>query len=271
VDASDPGAVHSPPVDLPPASTTTISDADMESLVVHRPQHWTTFPNCPINIGIVRQKYKDIAKQYDGRRIVNPTMYGFRIRYYGYQQHESKYIHPMFTGYTMGRKPATKEQMEALHLHEIREMNPNPWRWQPGLEKMGLCPICTSGLTGCPRCFAMPVKDNGESARPEDFQYNPEKDLAKRAAREAKITQKTAAVALKKRTRRFLIEAGVLSDHGSDEEQDSDSSGHATGDEADEEYAKGELRLHTKLTTFEGLRLWRNIVQVRLTVWIKVN
>lgn len=257
IDATDPV--------LPPARFD-----DPEHFMNHRPQHWTVFPNCPINIGIVRQKYKDIAKQYDRQRIVNPSMFGFRVRFSGDAKDESKFTHPMFTGYTFGRKPATKEQMEALHLQEVREMNPNPWRWQPGLEKLGLCPICTTGLKGCPRCFAMPVKDNGESARPEDFQYDPEKDLAKRAAREAKYTQKAAAIALKKRTRRFLIEAGVLSDHGSDEEQESDSSGRRTDEEEDEPLVKGELHLHTKLTTMEGIRLWRNIVQVRLTLWIKV-
>jgi hypothetical protein len=46
-----------------------------------RSQHWTVYPNFPINTGIVRQKYRDIAKLYDKQQIIHPTVVGFCVRY----------------------------------------------------------------------------------------------------------------------------------------------------------------------------------------------
>lgn len=46
-----------------------------------RPQHWTVYPNFPINTGVVRQKYRDIARQYDKQEIIHPSVVGFCIRY----------------------------------------------------------------------------------------------------------------------------------------------------------------------------------------------
>lgn len=46
-----------------------------------RSQHWTFYPNFPINTGIVRQKYRDIAKLYDKQQIVHPAIVGFSVRY----------------------------------------------------------------------------------------------------------------------------------------------------------------------------------------------
>lgn len=46
-----------------------------------RPQHWTTYPITPIGTGIVRQKFKDLAMQYDRQQIIHPAVWGFCMRY----------------------------------------------------------------------------------------------------------------------------------------------------------------------------------------------
>jgi hypothetical protein len=46
-----------------------------------RPQHWTTYPITPIGTGIVRQKFKDLAVQYDKQQIIHPAVWGFCMRY----------------------------------------------------------------------------------------------------------------------------------------------------------------------------------------------
>ena len=46
-----------------------------------RPQHWTTYPIIPISTGIVRQKFKDLATQYDRQMLIHPSVWGFCLRY----------------------------------------------------------------------------------------------------------------------------------------------------------------------------------------------
>jgi hypothetical protein len=46
-----------------------------------RSQHWTTYPLVPISTGIVRQKFRDVARLYDRQQIIHPAAYGFTIRF----------------------------------------------------------------------------------------------------------------------------------------------------------------------------------------------
>jgi hypothetical protein len=73
-----------------------------------RSHHWQTYPLTPIATGVVRQKYGDIARDYDHQKIIHPAFYGFSVRYRGHQVDESRFIHPMFTGYSLARKPKNK-------------------------------------------------------------------------------------------------------------------------------------------------------------------
>jgi hypothetical protein len=249
---------------------TVFEEYNIEHFQQHRGNHWTTYPPSPLNMGIIRQKYRDVAKQYDSQRIVHPTLFGFRVRYIGHEKNEALFTHPMFTGYRLGRKPATTEQMDAYYRNHVKELHSNPWKWQPGLEKLGLCPICTNGTPGCPRCFSMPLTELGEMMRPVDFQFDPEKELAKRAAKEAMISSKLQSWKMEQRTKRFLIDAGAMSDKGSDDGNETDEEEMIKRITAEVDKQDGSVRLHTQLTTGEAIRLWRSIVQVRLEVWIKV-
>ena len=42
---------------------------------------WTIFPLTPINVGIVRQKFGFVAKEYDGQEVIHPCFFGFAVRY----------------------------------------------------------------------------------------------------------------------------------------------------------------------------------------------
>ena len=56
-------------------------DRSPEYWKLKRPQHWTTYPITPISTGIVRQKFKNLATQYDKQEVIHPSVWGFCMRY----------------------------------------------------------------------------------------------------------------------------------------------------------------------------------------------
>ena len=56
-------------------------------------------------LGIIRQKYPEVSRDYDRQMIINPVFYGFKVRWRGRVEDESKFTSPIFWGYTYNKKP----------------------------------------------------------------------------------------------------------------------------------------------------------------------
>jgi hypothetical protein len=140
----------------------------------HRSQHWMTTPLPPINIGIVRQKYREIGKEYDRGMIIHPAFFGFNTRMRGAVQTESRFIHPLFFGFQLPKKVLSESQLEKMRLEAMKKKkgSDNPYRYDPNAAALGKCPVCADGRPGCPRCFMMPKKNTGEPYIPSDFELN---------------------------------------------------------------------------------------------------
>jgi hypothetical protein len=174
-----------------------------------RPQHWTVYPNFPINTGIVRQKYRDLAKLYDTQQIIHPTVVGFSLRYQvslsppsclllaftsrpdrtytqGNRQDEVNFIHPMFMDFSLVKKPLPRIVLEEIKRQAQLNKKTNPFQYRPLVE----CPICYDHQPGCPRCFEMPTLPNGDPMRPVDFQFDPELEQREKAERDFKESQR---------------------------------------------------------------------------------
>jgi hypothetical protein len=224
-----------------------------------RSQHWTTYPNFPISTGIVRQKYRDIARLYDRQQLVHPAIVGFCIRFKGHPKDEVNFIHPMFTDFSLVRKPLPGVVLEEIRRQAQLGQKTNPFKYKP----IGDCPICYDHQPVCPRCFAMPTLPNGELMRPTDFQFDPEVEQKEKAEKEFKQLQKDRAEKMKSDARRALLAAGRTIEEDSDEEEMSVASNSVKPKEV-------KPTLHTKLTTEKGLTLYRTIVLHLLTVYVKV-
>lgn len=243
----------------------------------HRSEHWTNFPIAPISTGKVRQKYREIASDYDSQSLVHPSLFGFRVRWRGNPEDESRFIHPMFKGFTLTKKPVPKKLTSELGKNMQKDAKPNPWRWDATAAALGRCPVCADGVSGCPRCFMLPMHKDGFPSTAEEFAYNP--DLERQKAR---VAEQKAVAAAAKRTRRLArmklsavtgeFEEGSLGsmseEHASDGE-DEHSVFTTEGPQFENSAEKG-MTLHTNLTTYKSLRAYRNCVQKLMTVYVKL-
>mgnify|MGYP007051687045 CR=1 FL=1 len=41
---------------------------------------WTTYPSPPVNVGLVKRKFRDISKAYDSQEVCHPAIFGYRAR-----------------------------------------------------------------------------------------------------------------------------------------------------------------------------------------------
>ena len=55
-------------------------------------------------------------------------------------------------------------------------------RFDPDAASLGKCPVCMTGRPGCPRCFMLPKRRNGDDTKPSDYEFDPEKDELARLA-----------------------------------------------------------------------------------------
>jgi hypothetical protein len=95
----------------------------------HQSQHWATYPITPISTGVVRQQFREVAGEYDRMMVVNPVFYGFSVRFKGRNKFECHFLHPMFTGYQMLRKPLSLKKMQAMELEAAKKIKPNPFKY----------------------------------------------------------------------------------------------------------------------------------------------
>jgi hypothetical protein len=229
-----------------------------------RSQHWTTYPLVPTSTGIVRQKFRDIATDYDKMKLIHPTFWGFSVRWNGPEEDEVRFIHPMFHNFSMVKKPTSLKALEEIDLNARKKIKVNPYKWKPIHE----CKVCYSNVPGCPRCWEMPLKRNGERCRPVDFQYDP--DAAVKKANEEKV--KGAMREQKKQARiaamRALRDAGELDYDSDDTIENSLDTNPMIMDIDDEEK---EIELHTQLTTEYALELYRRRAQNLMTVYVKIT
>lgn len=243
----------------------------------HRSEHWTSFPIAPISTGTVRQKYREIAAEYDAQMVVHPSLFGFRARWRGNPEDEARFTHPIFRGFTLTKKPVPKKLSSELSKGMQKGAKPNPWRWDPNAAALGRCPVCTDGVSGCPRCFMLPLHKTGFPSTVDEYAYDPEREREKQRVAEQK--EITRAVKRKRRMERMKLSAvtgtfeegslGSLSaEHDSDEEDDRSeftSTGAHYANVNDES-----MTLHTNLTTYKSIRAYRNTVQKLLTVFVKL-
>ena len=225
-----------------------------------RSQHWTTYPLVPTATGVVRQRFRELANDYDKMKLIHPAFWGFSVRWKGPAEDEVRFIHPMFSEFSLVKKPTSLRALEEIDLNARKKIKVNPFKWKPIQE----CKVCYAKVPGCPRCWEMPLKKNGERCRAVDFQYDP--DLEVKKANELKVRQ--AMMEEKKKARveamRALRDAGEL-DYDSDDTVDNSV-------DTDPMMAVEEkkIELHTQLTTEYALELYRKRALNLLTLYVKI-
>lgn len=260
----------------------------------HRPQHWRFYPLTPINFGAVRQKYREIAEDYDSQRLVHPSYFGFRVRIRGNEEDESRFLHPVFSGYNLAKKLSiAKSAAKDMKVQAMKTRAANPFRFDPSLKDLGKCPICGDGLPGCPRCFMMPTKEyDGSFYAPKEFAFDPAEERKKALQREQRI------VAIKAKRRRRLssmqfssienLNLESLGLHQILSHEKIRTTGMSMADitkeieklydtEMDADIVQEERReqaklrhLHTRLTTFQAIRAARLFLQRILNIYVKI-
>merc|ERR1711871_78216 len=233
-------------------------------------QHWDTMPIPPIATGVVRQQFKDISTRYDRMMIVHPCFFGFSFRFKGsVTTNESHFIHPMYTGFQMLRKPMTKKQLAEIELENARKKKANPFKWDPEAASMGKCPVCMTGLPGCPRCYMLPRRKNGDNTKPSDYEFDPEKDANDAIEREQRKLDRE--LAHKKEEKMQKLAEEIQGEDGDFSDNSSETSC-TVGTES--EFTEYDIRdeiltTHTRLTTIKGIKNFREVSQM-LTIYIKV-
>jgi len=256
-----------------------------------QPQHWRVYAITPLCTGFIRKKYGTLGKDYDKQKLIHPSLFGFNIRWRTAQQDESRFIHPIFQGYTLARKPLEKHKAEELaRIYQVQGGS-NPYKWDPTAHTMGKCPVCGDGIAGCPRCFMMPRrKKDGTSSVPQNFQYDPEKEKRDTAAEEIEAQRKAEKAALLEKKRKQMIASGRFELLAALPDAETESVKVKEKDEISvaptismksQEYADAteisgyeeeeeKIEFHTKLTTYFGLDNYRRNVLDLLTVYVKV-
>lgn len=133
---------------------------------------WCTYAQTPINTGPNKRRFRSIASAYDSQQLVHPAFFGFTVRWRQDNDlvTEARYTHPLFAGYSLNRTC-----LAAREVVPIRQ--PNPYRWTP-LVRGARCLICGDSMAGCPRCFELPMRTDGQRFQPRDLEFNPQQDLS---------------------------------------------------------------------------------------------
>jgi hypothetical protein len=235
----------------------------------HRIHHWKTYPVPTISAGQVKSKFREESRDYDKQMYVHPALFGFRIRWRcdPHKHDESKFINPIFMNFTLAKKPPTKRMEEEARRNLAMKNTPNLWHWDVTAHLRGKCPVCGDGLPGCPRCWMLPSRPNGDLLACEDFEFDPDAETRRLAKEEQTKREKAAARDWEKKNKKMLIAAGKIRDDESDDEEE-DSVLRREREMADEAgMTKDEI--HTKLTTFKAIRLYRTVVSEYIIIYVK--
>ena len=133
----------------------------------------------------------------------------------------------------------------------------------------GRCPVCREGLDGCPRCYTIPIPDNETGpVCLDDYAFNPLKDrLLKKQSEKQKLNAKI------KRCFNTSTSDDEVSVSVSDDDSVTTNSVicEKPGLYDDDPISKyGRFKIHTNLTIFTAIRMYRNLMVELLTVYIKV-
>ena len=238
----------------------------------HRIEHWKTFPVPPISTGTIRRKYKEVTAEYDRQTVIHPCFYGFRVRWRGNQEDESRFLHPLFTGFTLTKQPiAPKLARNLLPVVATRStINVNPWRWDPLAASLGKCAVCTDGVSGCPRCFMYPVHPTGVASTAEEFEFDPNLEREKLRRDELKLISLLAEKSRLKLVEEVASIAKSMETIGSLISQVSSKVLYSLNGDKVHSRVEKEVYLHTGLTNFRSMRFYRNEVQQLCKLYIKV-
>ena len=164
-------------------------------------------------------------------------------------------------------------ELEARKLEAMRSST-NPFHYDVMAASLGKCPVCGDGQPGCPRCFMMPSAPNGDIFGPDDFAFDPIKEQAMKAAEEARLREREMHMINKLKNQERLKASGKVTqadlDAGIADSDDETDSKIARDRQAAEDEANQKVTIHTKLTTFHGIELYRTVVQDYITVFVKV-
>lgn len=253
----------------------------------HRSQHWQSYPLIPICFGVIRQKYRDVAEEYDRQMLVHPAFFGFKARFRGNQEDEGRFKHPAFISYSLLKKNLVNAHIGSHRNRGNQSRKVNPFKWDPSAAARGRCPVCSDGQPGCPRCYMLPKHETGASYTPGEFAFDPEVEVAKEKKKQQKLIEISA-----RKTRRLssiqwpqndaILKTIASKAHASTADDDSSISttvlSHVSEqiieeyEREKEEILKGEskLAIHTILTTSKSVREYRNAIQSHFIVYIKV-
>jgi hypothetical protein len=216
----------------------------------HRIHHWKTYPLSPICTGIVRRTYGTIALEYDRQKIVHPSLFGFQIHWKGHQTDESRFIHPVFKGYGLSKKPMTTEQAEENVRSLTYATDPNPFRWDPEAAAQGKCPVCSDGVPGCPRCFMLPLSATGQVGTPAAFAFDYDEMMAEQREKMQRAIKERAAKSRKMQVNELYGNVGY--------------------DKPAQECEKKKVVIHTNLTTYKSLSMYREYIMSLMAVYVKI-
>ena len=120
----------------------------------------------------------------------------------------------------------------------------------------------------------MPSAPNGDIFGPDDFAFDPIKEQAMKAAEEARLREREMHMINKLKNQERLKASGKVTqadlDAGIADSDDETDSKIARDRQAAEDEANQKVTIHTKLTTFHGIELYRTVVQDYITVFVKV-
>jgi len=237
----------------------------------HRIEHWKTFPVPPISTGTIRRKYKEVAAEYDRQTVIHPCFYGFRVRWRGNPEDESRFLHPLFTGFVLTKQPiAPKLARNLLPVATRSAINVNPWRWDPLAASLGKCTVCTDGVSGCPRCFMYPLHPTGVASTAEEFEFDPNLEREKLRRDELKLISLLAEKSRLKLTDEVASITRSIESIGSLISKVSSRVLYSLNENKVPSRVQKDVYLHTGLTNFRSLRFYRNEVQQLCKLYVKV-
>jgi hypothetical protein len=85
------------------------------------------------------------------------AFFGFSVRWHGPPKDESRFIHPMFIGSMLAKKPLSLQAKKIQEDLRAKNIGVNPYRYDPQAASLGRCPVCAIGSEGCPYCFMLPL------------------------------------------------------------------------------------------------------------------
>ena len=167
------------------------------------------------------------------------------------------------------------EQSSELE-YSMKPHGKNPFAYDPYAKRNHKCPVCREGLDGCPRCYNIPNVSNGEKVTLDSYAYNPDYDRALESQEERKRINnlvKKARLQKLKETYDYLITNRTNNTNTTDSDNSLNELNILLNNDSIENNPnelKAQPKIHTNLTTFKSIRLYRNNIVKVVTIYIKI-